>query len=229
MKKLEAANTGEMIVLACRILDNEGIVDELGHFSARGEDEDTYLMNGKVSPGMARPEDIITMSLDGVKLDGKLEPPAEAPLHTAIYKKRPDVNAIVHTHSPMVVVLGAMNIGLRPIHITSAMAFSEGIPIYGGAGLINSSEIGDEVAERLGEHPAVMLRNHGDIVVDESIEQCCMGAIWMEKAAALQYHACALGEPSFMSKDEAEHTRKQTIAGKAYGRSWDHFVWRLAR
>ena len=95
----------QKLITACRILDKEGIIDELGHFSVRCPEKGGVFINGKVSPGQACEEDIVLLDMDGKKLEGDLEPAAESPLHLAVYQRRPDVTAIAHTHSPMVVTL----------------------------------------------------------------------------------------------------------------------------
>ena len=95
----------QTLITACRILDKEGIMDELGHFSVRWPEKDAVLINGKVSPGQATEADIVLLDLNGKKLAGDLEPASESPLHLAVYQKRADVMAIAHTHSPMVVTL----------------------------------------------------------------------------------------------------------------------------
>jgi len=149
------------VVKACKILDNEKITDELGHFSTRIPDTNYILINGKVSPGRATQEDIITVDMDGNKVDGSLEAASETPLHLSIYKKRPDVLAVAHTHSPMVVVLSTLGIKLRPLYNTGASVFSDELPMYEKYGLIDSPEGGDGVAIVLAHHSAVMLKGHG--------------------------------------------------------------------
>jgi len=113
-----------------RILDHEGIMDELGHFSVRVPGKDRVLINGKVSPGQAVEEDIILLDLNGNKLDGRLEAAKEIPLHLAVCRKRPDVMAIAHTHSPMIVALSAAGVRLRAMDNLGATAFGRGAPIF---------------------------------------------------------------------------------------------------
>jgi len=217
------------IVIACRILDNENIMDELGHFSARIPNTDHILINGKVSPGRATLADIITVDLNGKKIAGTLEASSETPLHLSIYKKRADVMAIAHTHSPMVVTLSTLGIRLRPLHNTGASVFSEELPIYKKYGLIDSTSTADEVATLIGNHPSVILKGHGNVVVGGSIEECCLAAIWIEKAAAIQYQAMAIGVPHWLPSETAESIRKQFLDGKALKRSWDYFEWRATK
>ncbi|MBW1803679.1 MAG: class II aldolase/adducin family protein, partial [Deltaproteobacteria bacterium] len=84
----------DKLITACRILDREGVMDELGHFSVRCPEKGGVFINGKVSPGQARDEDLILLDLEGNKLEGELEPASESPLHLAVYQKRPDVMAV---------------------------------------------------------------------------------------------------------------------------------------
>ena len=140
----------EKLVTACRILDREGIMDELGHFSVRCPEKGGVLINGKVSPGQAKEEDFIVLDLDGNKLEGDLEPASESPLHLAVYQKRPDVMAIAHTHSPMIVTLSIAGIPLRTVENQGASIIRSGAPVFETYGLVDSFELGYEVAETLG-------------------------------------------------------------------------------
>ena len=120
----------DKLILACQILDREGIMDELGHFSVRWPEKDGVLMNGKVSPGQATAEDIVLLDLDGNKLEGNLEPASESPLHLAVYQKRPDVMAIAHTHSPMVITLSIAGIPLRTVENQGASVIGKQAPVF---------------------------------------------------------------------------------------------------
>jgi L-ribulose-5-phosphate 4-epimerase len=217
----------KQIVQACKILDNENVLDELGHFSTRVSNTEHILINGQVSPARAKVEDIIMVDLDGRKIEGDLQPVYETPLHLRIYRKRKDVLAIAHTHSPMVVVLSTLGVKLRPLNNIGAAVFSEEIPMYDRYGLINSSKMADEIADLLSYHTSVTLKGHGNVVVGSSIEECCVSAIWIEKAATIQYQAMALGKPDYLSKEIVESTRiSTTMHHKVIKRAWDYFVWR---
>ena len=142
----------EKLITACRILDREGVMEELGHFSVRCPERGGVLINGKVSPGQAREDDIILLDLDGNKLDGDLEPASESPLHLAVYQKRPDVMAIAHTHSPMVVTLSIAGVPFRTVENQGAIIIGSGVPVFEKYGLVDSFELGYEVAEVMGSH-----------------------------------------------------------------------------
>ena len=125
----------QKVVQACRILDEQGIMDELGHFSARLPKENLVLMNGKVSPGQATDDDIVMLDLQGNKIDGRIEPAKETPLHLSVYQKRGDVMAIAHTHSPMIVALSIAGIQMRGMDNLGATVFEPVPPCLRSADL----------------------------------------------------------------------------------------------
>ena len=127
----------EKLIMACRILDREGIMDELGHFSVRCQEKQGILMNGKVSPGQATEKDLILLDLEGNKLEGDLEPASESPLHLALYEKRQDVMAVAHTHSPMIVTLSIAGVQLRTVENQGASIIGSGVPVFEKYGLID--------------------------------------------------------------------------------------------
>jgi ribulose-5-phosphate 4-epimerase/fuculose-1-phosphate aldolase len=219
----------QRLITACRILDREGIMDELGHFSVRCPERGGVLINGKVSPGQAREEDIILLDLNGNKLEGGLEPASECPLHLAVYQKRPDVMAVAHTHSPMVVTLSIAGIKLRTVENQGASIIGHGAPVFEKYGLVDSFELGHEVAETLGTHAICVLKSHGNIVVGGSIEEACVLTIWAEKSARYQYRAMLLGEPHWYPEGEIEKMNRQQRRGKGYVRTWNYYKWKVAQ
>lgn len=215
------------LLTACRILDREGIMDELGHFSVRVPGKDHVLINGKISPGQATEEDIILLDLDGNKLEGRLEAAKEIPLHLSVYQRRADVMAIAHTHSATIVALSASGIRLRAMDNLGATAFGHSAPMFEELGLVDTFDMGYRIVDVMGSSSIVVLKGHGDLVAGGSIAETCISAIWAEKAAALQAQAMLLGEPHWFSQADAEKVRNQVIAGKAYLRAWDYYRWRL--
>jgi len=219
----------ERLITACRILDKEGVMDELGHYSVRCPDRGGVLINGKVSPGQAQEDDIVLLDLDGNKLEGDLEPASESPLHLAVYQKRPDVMAIAHTHSPMVVTLSIAGVQLRTVENQGAGVIGRGAPVFEKYGLVDSFELGHEVADALGAHNMCVLKSHGNIVVGGSIEEVCVLTMWAEKSARYQYQAMLLGKPQWYPEDEIEKINQQQLRGKAYVRTWNYYKWRLTQ
>lgn len=216
------------LITACKILDREGVLDELGHFSVRCPEKGGVLINGKVSPGQAREEDIILLDLDGNLIEGDLEPASESPLHLAVFQKRPDVQAVVHTHSPMINTLSIAGVPLRTVENQGASIIGREAPVFKKYGLVDSFELGYEVADVMGSHNICVLRSHGNIVVGGGIEQVCVWALWAEKAARYQYQAMLLGEPTWYPDQEFEKMRQQQARGKGHVRTWNYYKWKVS-
>jgi HCOMODA/2-hydroxy-3-carboxy-muconic semialdehyde decarboxylase len=219
----------QKLITACRILDREGIMDELGHLSVRCPNRDCILMNGGVSPGQARKEDIILLDLNGTKLQGKRQPAKETPLHLAFYRKRADVMAVAHTHSPTVVALSIAGIKLRAVDVVGASILGSEVPMYEKYGLVDNFDVGYEIVDSMGSHNIIVLKGHGNVVTGKSIEETCVLAAWVEKSAKLQYQAMLIGEPHWYPEKELHSIRKQVSEGKALDRAWNYYQWKYNR
>lgn len=213
------------LLIAFKILDKNKILDELGHFSVRIPGEDKVLMNGKISPGQATEEDIVLLDLDGNKLEGKLEPAKEIPLHLVVYKRRSDILAAVHTHSPTIVALSSAGVPLRAMDNLGATAFGIEAPVFEELGLVDNFTMGHRIMDVMGSSNIVVLKGHGNLVISESIEETCISAIWAEKAASLQAQAMLLGGPKWFTKAEVDKVRKQVKDGNAFKRAWGYYNW----
>jgi L-ribulose-5-phosphate 4-epimerase len=202
-------------------------MDELGHFSVRISGEELVLMNGKVSPGQTTAEDLIILDLEGRKIEGKLEPAKEIPLHLSIYQKRPEVVAVAHTHSPTVVALSIAGVKLQAMDNLGATTFGAEMPMYDEYGLVDTFEMGYRIVDAMADHDMIVLKGHGNILTGKSIEEACVRALWVEKAAQLQYKSMLIGKPKLYTKKEIDMVQKQVIGGKAYARTWNYYQWRL--
>ncbi len=225
----EIGELTQTLVTACRILDAEGIMDELGHFSARTADRNRVLMNAKVSPGQATAKDIVQLDLDGKKIAGTGEPAKEVPLHLAVYQKRSDIMAIAHTHSPTIVALSIAGAELRAVDNLGATTFGAKAPLYEEYGLVDSFDMGHRIADALGSHHVIVLKGHGNLVSGGSVQEACVLAIWAEKSARLQHQAMAIGKPQWYPQTEIAKIQNQVAEGKAYERTWRYYRWRLER
>ena len=214
------------IVTACRILDDQGVMDELGHFSVRPPGENLVLMNGKVSPGQATEEDLVLLDLNGNKIEGAGEPAKEIPLHLSIYQKRPDVTAVAHTHSPTVVALSIAGVRLQAMENLGATIFGDEIAQFDEYGLVDNFDMGYRIVHAMGSSNLIVLKGHGNLVAGKTIEESCISALWMEKAAQLQYQAMLVGKPQAYSAEETAKVRKQVSGGKAFERAWNYYRWK---
>lgn len=208
--KADAALVAKLAV-ANRILYDQGVVDGFGHVSVR-HDASTqhFLLARNMAPGLVMPDDILTFDLDGDALDaGGQRVYLERFIHGEIYRARPDVRAVVHSHSPSVIPFAATRTPLRPLYHMSGFlgAGSALFEIRDVAGntdlLIRDQALGRALAAALGTNAAVLMRGHGSTVVGVSLEQAVYRAAYAEINARLQSQAIALGEVSYLNEDEA--------------------------
>jgi ribulose-5-phosphate 4-epimerase/fuculose-1-phosphate aldolase len=202
----------EKLVVANRILARYGIVDGFGHVSVRmSAPEDGFLLSRSLAPATVKAGDILRFDLDGNAQDGDSRTPyLERFIHGEIYRARPDVQSIVHNHSPSVIPFGATRKPLRPIYhmsgfIGAASAFFEIRDAGGNTDmLVRDRPLGVALAKSLGAKSVVLMRGHGCTVVGESIEQVVYRAIYTEMNAKLQLQAYMIGEPEFLNEEEAQ-------------------------
>ncbi len=205
----------ELLATACHILYKLGLSDYLGHPSVR-LDADRVLIKPKHSPrirGMDRmgPSDMVVIDLSGKLVEGDHEPPSERFIHTEIYRARPDVNSVVHTHQPMSTLLGIVNLPILPLlHVESLVVEKQPIPIFACAELIVSSEQGAGVAQALGDHRVCHLQGHGIVSVADTIQEATLGAIHLERLAEVNYKVAQLGrQPRVIPHNELQALKRQ--------------------
>lgn len=228
---IELDQLKEKVAYSCNILAIEGHWDNiLGHVSARIPGENAMLMKPH-SFGFEeiKPYHIIKVDFDGNKIEGDYERHSEVFIHTEIYKARPDVNCVVHSHPPYATAFGSLRQPLRPVSHEGSI-FSNGCPLFDYTTvLIRSPELGQRVAESLGPCRAVLMKNHGSTVVGESIETGTLYAVFLEKACRIQLLATASGDPSWSTDEEARWKYEQIYTPHRLDRMWDYFVRRAKR
>jgi ribulose-5-phosphate 4-epimerase/fuculose-1-phosphate aldolase len=207
----------EDLVYANRILADQGIVDGFGHVSVRDDkDPNHFLMSRSIAPALVTTKDILEYDREGAPIDAAGSAVyIERFIHAAIYRARPDVKAIVHSHSPAVIPFGVTGTVLRPVFHMGAF-LGEGAPIFeirdAAAGptdmLISSNKLGDALARALGDHAVVLLRGHGSTAVGSSIQQVVFRAFYTELNAKLQAQAMAMGKVNFLTPEEAAKASK---------------------
>lgn len=211
------------VVTASHIVHQQGLVGAFGHVSARIPGTETFIFPPRMSPALIRLDNLLTLDTEGHQLSGAGRPNTEFWIHARIYKSRPDVQAVCHVHSPNCVALGALGETVRPMHNVGAI-FKDGVPVFDAITLIRSRELGDAVAQSLGQHRAMLLRGHGANVADRDVRQACVVALWMEEAAGYQLRAMAAGRPRYFTAEELEHVYGQlTSEGGVADRAWEYF------
>jgi L-fuculose-phosphate aldolase len=214
------------VALASRMLSDGGHDDfNQGQVSARIPGTDTFLIkNALCGFNEATPADVVVAAVDHRLEPNPLAPP-ELPLHQAIYAARPDVNAIVHSHAPHTLVFGALDAELQPLSHEGALFFEQVPRFTLTSNTILSYEVGQAVAEALGDHPAAFLRNHGGVAVGKTIRHAAVGAQLLERCCQLHIMALSTGQRFHVSKLEDLPGKREYIYSDLSVRSyWDHAV-----
>lgn len=203
------------LALANHILFNEGVLDGFGHVSVRHpSNSNRFFISRAIAPALVTVDDILEVDLDGVVHDEQNRRTyVERFIHSEIYKARPDVHSVVHSHSPTVIPFGVTGTRLRPVCHMSGFLGNK-TPIYeireiiGERSdlLVTNQKLGKALADTLGESNVALMRGHGSVAVGNSIKQSVYRAIYTEVNARLQAQSIALGQPAFLSDGECEET-----------------------
>jgi len=216
----------EDLVAANRILADQGLLDGWGHVSVRhNRDSNRFLMARGVAAQLVTAKDILEFDLDSRPVDTHGLPMSalftERYIHGEIYKMRPDVVAVVHTHAPSLIPFGVTKVPLKPMYHRSAF-ISFGIPVFeirDRAGmtdmLIRNPTLGHDLTEVLGSHPAALMRGHGAVVTGPSLPRVVGRTIFLALNATLQ-----MGGPiTYMDDEEAR--KIEAREGHGLARTWE--------
>jgi L-fuculose-phosphate aldolase len=221
----------EQVAWACRILAYQGYEDlTLGHVSARADDGRTmYIKRKGVALGEVTPADVLAFDLNGDLSNAPENMHLEAVLHTEVYRRRADVRCVLHGHPPYATAFSATD--ARFEHLThDGVLFVDGVATFDGVpDLIIDAQQGSDVAEALGDNSALLLRNHGVLVAERSVEWATVTGVLLEKSIQLQAIAATLGPLRPISDQWVEriHARKyQNAFATEY---WDAWVRNLRR
>jgi HCOMODA/2-hydroxy-3-carboxy-muconic semialdehyde decarboxylase len=222
----------EELACAYRILAEHGVIDAYGHVSIRSDrDPGRYLLARSLAPELVTEADILEYDLESTPLDARgRESVRERFIHGEIYKARPEVQAVVHNHSPAVIPFGVTTAPLRPVFHMAAFV-GGGVPTFeirdaeeGTDLLVKTPYLGQALARTLGSHPAALMRGHGAVVVGENLPRAVGRSIYLEINARLQAQALAIagarGKITYL--DDREVAASTPV--QDYGRAWH--LWR---
>jgi L-ribulose-5-phosphate 4-epimerase len=148
-----------------------------------------------------QPEHLVVVDLDGLRAEGDLKPSSDTASHLYIYRHRPDIGGVVHTHSPYATAFAALGKPI-PVYLT-AMADEFGGPIpCGDFALIGGEQIGKVVVESIGDSVAVLLKNHGVFTVGPTAEAAVKAAVMVEDVARTVWIALQIGHPDELSPED---------------------------
>ncbi len=207
----DQANIADL-VMANRILALKNILDGFGHVSCRSAARpDHFLLSRSRAPALIRASDIHLFDLDGeCRSDPAILPYLERFIHSEIYRRHPQVHAIVHSHAVAVLPFAVVpTVPLRAIVHMGAF-IGEGLPVFEirtvdqcSDMLIRNAPLGEALAGALGDSSAVLMRGHGMTVVGNSVRQAVFRTVYVEMNARIQAAAHRLGEPVYLSPAEA--------------------------
>jgi ribulose-5-phosphate 4-epimerase/fuculose-1-phosphate aldolase len=220
------------IVAGSRILADFGVLDGFGHVSARDPNNAShFFMSRSLAPALVTSEDVMAFDLDGNALDARGRSVfLERFIHGEIYKARPDVMSVVHTHSPGVIPFTVSQVPLRAIYHNPAF-LAAGVPVWDirkdfGATdmLVRNPDIGKSLAQALGDKSLVLMRGHGDVTVGPSVKVAVFRAYYTDVNARLQSQAIALGgEVDYLTREEGARADATNLV--VLDRIWG--LWKL--
>jgi ribulose-5-phosphate 4-epimerase/fuculose-1-phosphate aldolase len=221
----EMIETKEKLVTACRILDQVGVFDDFTYFSVRCGNGDQVLMNPTMAPARMTVEDLLLFDLNDIRMTQDKRADCDVVLHYAVYQRRPDVMAIAHTHSPMVVTLSIAGIKLKAMENMGSIIFPSEVPLYNKYGPVRDIDQANEVVDAMGTGNIIVLRGHGDIVAGTSIEETCMTVLYIERCAGFQYRTVLIGGAFPFPEKDREKMQADFGDVNPLKRSWNYFQW----
>lgn len=216
----------EQVAWSCRILAMGGHGDyTLGHVSSRAAAGQQVLMkpNG-LGLEEVTPDDVLTIDFDGSRLVGEGKVHLEYVLHTEIYRLRPDVHSVVHTHPPYATAFGATDATLALLN-HDAVLFRDGLAYFDDtAELIVTPEQGAAVAAALADKRVLVMRGHGIIVTGASVPWATYAALTLERVLRIQSIAQSLGKLTPMSSAMADRVYPDKYRDEHVAAYWDYLV-----
>jgi L-ribulose-5-phosphate 4-epimerase len=209
-----------------RLLHMEGIVNYSGHVSVRLPDGRGFIIQPYIeSRTTLRPEHLLVLDFDLNYLPGspRHEMPIETRIHSEILKARPDVQAVVHTHSELAAAFTLADCKLVPMK-GHAKRWASGIPIHMDPTHIKTEQQGRELAATLGPHNAALLRAHGGVCVAESVEGLLIDAVHFEENARAQVQALAIGPLLPLTEAELQLLTARDNRRQHIGKLWRYYV-----
>jgi len=218
------------LVAANHVLADQGILDAYGAVSVRHTRvPNRFLLSRSLAAELVTPADLLEYDFSGEPIDpaaARVSTP-ERYIHSEIYKVRPDVQCIIHCHTPSLIPFGVTKVPLRPLYHMSYF-IAQGVPVYeirdaGGMTdtFVRDARLGKALAQVLGDKPAVLQRGHGAVIVGDSIIAAVGRSVYLDINARLQTEAIALGgSVTYLDPEEA----RKRDAPNVYDRAWE--MWK---
>jgi ribulose-5-phosphate 4-epimerase/fuculose-1-phosphate aldolase len=219
------------LVIANHVLSDQGAMDAFGHVSIRHpSDPNRFLMSRSLAPALVTADDIMEYDLDGNPVDARGRASfLERFIHGEVYRVRPDVKAVVHSHANAVIPFSVSKVPLRPIALVEAF-LPQPVPVFEireTAGttnmLVSSAPLGHALAQTLGSGSVALMRGHGMVVAAPTLPLAVYRTVYTMIDANLEAEAIALGGPvTYLEPEEARNADK--VLDQIHLRAWD--LWK---
>jgi L-ribulose-5-phosphate 4-epimerase len=208
---LEESLRREICFLNVELAKNDLVAWTSGNVS--GRDPETGLI--VIKPSGIRYEtltagNMVVVNLEGKVVEGIYKPSSDTFAHVYVYRNRPDVNGVVHTHSCFATAWAAVGRSIPPVLTAISDEFGGPIPV-GAYAKIGGDEIGREIIRSIGNSPAILMKNHGVFTVGKTPEAAVKAAVMVEDAARTVYYAFQLGTPDEIPAEEVARAHRRYI------------------
>ncbi|MFC7078745.1 class II aldolase/adducin family protein [Haloarcula halophila] len=177
-----------------------------GNLSARLDEDHIAISPSGVPYEEIAPPDVPVVRTDGTVVEGEIDPSTELPMHLEVYEQRPDVGGVVHTHSPYATTFASLGEAIPASHYLLAFTGTE-VPVAEYE-THATQDLGDAAVEALGDsYNATLLRNHGVLTADDSLEDAYTVALMVEYCARIHHQARAIGDPEILPDEEIDRLR----------------------
>jgi L-fuculose-phosphate aldolase len=215
----------QQLVDAIRMLERAGIINHSGHCSARRDEASFFVNSGASVRGALSVDDIVAVNFDGQLIEGTDRPPIEFYIHAELYRARPDVNAVMHTHPQWSTFLTMAGVPYQKVYAQGVLLGE--LPLMDSPMPINTRQMGEKVAATLGSQPAALLKAHGAVTVGADIVEAFVLAAYLEENAYRQYMAMQVGDPYVFSDAEQKACREKLWTRNLFQKTWDHYYSKL--
>jgi L-fuculose-phosphate aldolase len=210
------------LIRGISILERQGIIDFNGHFSARLDDGSILINTGASVRSAIGPDDFVITGPGGEVAGDAPRPPAELPLHVAVYQARPDVRSVVHGHPKWSTLLSSAGQEYRVAMAQGALLGE--VPTFPSPMSVNNPRIAAAVAKKLGDGRAALLRAHGSVVAGGDILETAVLAIYLELNAERQFNAMLIGGPYLFSEEEVASLQKGLEKRGLFEKCWNYYL-----
>lgn len=215
------------VAQANRLLYMEGLVGPSGHVSIRDPDEEVAYINPfNASRGELTADDVVAVDFENEPLDPDApRPVGEAEIHTALYRTRDDVRAVLHVHPPVATLFPVADVDLVPVTLRGSV-LTEPVPVLDRPDKITSRADSEPMLEAMGDSNQLLIRGHGGVIADRNIKRAFARMMYIEKNAQSQLNASILGEPNPLSPEEVDRLNEQNWKTSSIEKRWHFYTWK---